>query len=243
MRSGRSIRPPLEAASVATAGLFLYAAALVPERLLSASGGLSALIEEMLKTLTIAAFALAGARSAARMAGTERSSIRRARAIRLGSARKTSLALAAVAVFAAIENLSYFLAFPEAGIAARLVWSLPVHLVAALAEALGVLALAASLARARAARMGGKPESLKRRLASLSAFLAGAGSGFLWHWTANALAAGGQGGGLPGPSFLADGAAGPVFLAGAALNILAFIVLATAFSRRAYIGGFLHGAD
>lgn len=141
----------------------------------------------------------------------------------LGTARGLSLGLVAITVFIGMENLLYCFAYPEAGVLARLLWSLPVHLVAALAEALGALALLQ------------RPDtrSQDRRWVRI---LRGPGVWFgslacatAWHGVANLLVLGRL--------------AWPIFLAGASLATLLCLVLLSRFLTQAYLGGFLHGAD
>lgn len=125
-----------EALVAVTAGLALYGAA---AGLGTAGGGgpvFSALLEELLKAALLLGFGWAGRRM-----GGEDNPRRLARCRALGLARGLSLGLVAVTVFAGAENLAYLAAYREAGVLARLLWSLPVHLVAALLEALGVLCL------------------------------------------------------------------------------------------------------
>lgn len=81
--------------------------------------------------------------------------------------RWPGLALATVVVFATAENLSYYIAFPGAGILWRLFWSLPIHLVGAMAVILGLVA-----------------GRISRILAALLFALS-------WHLAANAIAAAG----------------------------------------------------
>ncbi len=229
MRDPSRLERALETLSVPLAGASIYALAFAAERLIAAEPGTAALIEELLKLAVISAYALGGLASSAHRASLERSPLRFGRAIMLLCARRLSLALAAVAVFAAIENLAYFLAFPEAGIAARLAWSMPVHLVSGLLEALGILAAVKAAARRLAAAKGGRALEPPALIAAAAALLACCGAGFAWHWAANSLVSGGLG--------------DQRYMLGAAANLAAFVFLATAFARRAYIGGMLHGAD
>ena len=133
-------------------------------------------------------------------------------------ARGLSLGLVAVAVFAGAENLAYLIAFQEAGVLARLLWSLPVHLVAALAEALGVLLLF----RWR----GSGPAEARGRLPLVGEPVPGL-----------RLAPGRQPARLRITSPLRPSRLGVVIA-----NLL-FLVLLLQFLRQAYLGGFLHGAD
>ncbi len=100
-----------------------------------------------------------------------------------GEKRWPGLALAAVVVFATAENLSYFVAFPGADMLIRLSWSLPVHLV-------GAMALILALENGRAGRM-------------VLAMLLAVG----WHLAANAIASTG-----PAVAVLAAGSAASLLL-------------------------------
>ena len=197
------------------AGLLLYAAATGVETFLTAGPMVSAILEELGKMLLLVGFGWSG-RSAAR----ERHPLRQARARALGAARGLSLGLVAVVAFAGAENLGYLIAFQEAGILARLLWSLPVHLVAALSEALGVLFLLRCLEGKR---------DFRPRLVGISAWFAGTGLAMAWHVGANIL--------------VSNSLTPSVFAGGVVLANLLFLVFMLLFLRQAYIGGFLHGAD
>ena len=180
----------------------------------------------------------AGSRKRGGAGGRRGASARERRLGRLAEARRISLALVATAVFAAAENLAYFAAFREAGVLGRLLWSMPVHLSAALAEALGALGLAGAWSRPAAAEHAGRlgigalrdaAFAAARRARRPLACLASLAAGTAIHAAANAVAS--------GPA----GRVAPVIGAFAGLPILA--ALAAAFVDRAYIGGFLHGTD
>ncbi len=130
MRGPCPSRPVVEALWVLAGGAALFSLAAGLERGFELGPVSGAWLEEVGKTLLLLGFGLLGNR---------RAMPERARA--LGIARGLSLGLVAVSVFVLIENLAYFAAFPEAGILSRLLWSTPGHLVAALLEALGLLAL------------------------------------------------------------------------------------------------------
>jgi hypothetical protein len=195
----------IEAVLAALAGLLLYAAAAGLETVLDAGPTLSAILEELGKTMLLLVFGWSG-----RVGASVRQRV-------LGLARGLSLGLVAVTVFAAAENMAYLLAFQEAGVLARLLWSLPVHLVAALAEAWGVLIL-----------LRGRETSRRAILGTLCWF-AGLCFACAWHIGANALAS--------------VHLAASTFAGGVALAILLFLVLMSQFLKQAYLGGFLHGAD
>lgn len=130
--------PPMTEALLALAGggaLFGLAASL--ERGFDLGPVAGAWLEEVGKTLLLLGFGLLWSRRIV----PERQPRRAERTRALGIARGLSLGLVAVSVFVLIENLAFFAAFPEAGILDRLLWSTPGHLVAALLEALGLLAL------------------------------------------------------------------------------------------------------
>lgn len=173
MRVPRPSRQLVEALWVLAGGAALFGLAAGLERGFELGPVSGAWLEEAGKTLLLLGFGLLGNR---------RAIPERTRA--LGIARGLSLGLVAVSVFVLIENLAYFAAFPEAGILGRLLWSTPGHLVAALLEALGLLALL------RRERFG-----LLRAGAALA--LAGA-----WHTGLNLLASGP----LAGSHFLAGSA-------------------------------------
>jgi len=138
-------------------------------------------------------------------------------------ARGLSLGLVAITVFIGVEHLAYCAAFPEAGILTRLLWSLPVHLVAALVEALGALALLQQVN----AEAEGRPWA--RALRGPGACCGALALAAAWHGGANLLVSGRL--------------ALPVFVTGACLAHLLFLILLSRFLTQAYLGGFLHGAD
>ena len=153
-----------------------------------------------------------------------------------GAARGLSLGLAAAAAFAAIENGAYFLAFPEAGLLARLAWSLPVHLDAALVEALGAVPLLRLLATRPATRAGagGARQAIpSRRIATLAgggaAFAAATAAAAALHALANGIVD------RSPPAW--------ILAAGSLTGFTALAALAAAFIDTAYIGGFLHGTE
>ena len=170
-------RPALmEGGLVVVAGLALYGAAAGIEIALGANHNVSALLEELEKSVLIMLFGWLGIR--ARAASWEHSPAKQARSLALGAARGLSLGLVAVTVFAGAENLGYLIAFPESGVLTRLLWSLPVHLVAALTEALGALCLFHWL---------GGTGKLKRRLAGLPIWIGTMVLAMAWHLAANLL--------------------------------------------------------
>lgn len=140
---------------------------------------------------------------------------RRARTLGMGLARGLSLGLVAVCSFAAAENLAYLLAFPEGGVLARLFWSLPIHLVSALLEALGALLWLRGPHR----RPWVGPLAWVVSLAAAVGFHLGAN-----HLASSAL-----------PFSL--------FLSGVIVANALFVALLAVYLRQAYLGGFLHGAD
>lgn len=159
-------RPALQDALVTVgAGVALYGAAAGLETVSGVGLAVSAILEELLKVAVLLVFGWTGRRA---MGEGETRRLARSRA--LGLARGLSLGLVTVTVFAGAENLAYLAAFPEAGVLARLVWSLPVHLVAALTEALGILCL------------------FRWRRAGVAFLLGLAALAMAWHATANLLA-------------------------------------------------------
>ena len=129
----------MDGALAVLTGLLLYGGAVGSETVLGTNLSGSALLEELGKALLLLAFGWCGTARAGHLS-------RQGRARARGLARGLSLGLVAIGVFAGIENLAYLLAFREAGVLARLFWSLPVHLVAGLLEALGVVFLFRCLA-------------------------------------------------------------------------------------------------
>lgn len=195
------------------AGGLLFGAAAGLEGRLGAGPLLSALLEEAGKVTLLLLFGGLG-QGPARGLATRRET--RSRGLAL--ARGLSLGLVAVTVFAGAENLAYLLAFPEFGVLERLLWSLPVHLVAGLLEALGVLFLFRWLET---------KSGFRWRAAGLASCLGALGLAVCWHGAANLLAAE-HPAAVPG---------------GAVVAFLLFLVLLPQFLGRAYLGGFLHGTD
>jgi hypothetical protein len=243
----------LDGAAVLAGACALYALSASVERIIDASPIGAALIEEAVKALVVIVLGRLGLGRALRGAMEERGVKRLARTARLGSARGLSRGLAAVALFAAAENVAYFAAAAETGVFARLLWSTPVHLASALAQTIGVVPLlflaAGRLARSSLAsreegretaggpvrepqsdaRVEAGTGSGPRRLAAFLAPPAGIAAACAWHAAANAIASG-----KPGPLLLA---------AGSAASIAATLALGRAFLAKAYIGGFIHGSQ
>ena len=195
-------------------GVSLFELAAFVERRTGMGALPSAFLEEAGKAALILGFGLFGLRSE-----------RARRAALLSGARGLCLGLVGVAIFVAAENLAYFLAFPEASVLERLVWTLPVHIVAALLEAIGALVLLRALAPLPKGRKV-EPGELALGIVAFGLALLGAAA---WHWAANLLV-------LAGLSTrnLVLGA-----LTGSGLAVLLFTLLL----RRAFIGGFLDGTD
>ncbi len=210
----------LEGVIAVMAGLALFGAAAGMEMAVGAGPTASAILEELGKA---ALLLLAGRLGILFRAGQilERNSRRQARSLALGAARGLSLGLVAIAVFAAIENMAYLIAFPESGVLTRLVWSLPVHLVAALAEAMGTLFLFRYLSD--------KAPGWLKKLIGTTTWIGSLALAMVWHIGANLLVSG----------HLTASA----FTAGMVTANLLFLVLLSQFLRQAYLGGFLHGAD
>jgi hypothetical protein len=220
-REGRDLvkRPGVMDGGLAiAAGLVLYGAMAGIELALQADPRISAILEELGKALLLLVSGWRG--GLGRRAILERNPVRLTRWLALGTARGLSLGLVAVAVFIGAENLGYLIAFPESGVLARLLWSLPVHLVAALAEALGALFLLRQLAVKGA---------IRNRLAGLSAWTGALVLAMAWHLTANLL--------------VSHHLEPWTFTAGMVIANLLFLVLLLQFLKQAYLGGFLHGAD
>lgn len=201
------------AGAALAAGGILYLAASLAEQGFGLDGAKAAAMEEGLKSCLLAAGAMGGSR-VGRGARPGRGMAPHAAGLLWG--------LAAISVFAAVENLAYFLAFPASDLFLRLLWAEPAHLVAGLAEATGI-GLMAGIPKAVAA---GRPEAGTAAMdgagaATLFAFA------FLWHLAFN-LAAGGR------PS------AGDMAIAFAA-NAAALFAFGRLFARRILIGGFIHG--
>lgn len=170
----------LEPLLVLASGLLLWALLVILDRvaagaaqallpgLVRAGLAASVLVEEGVKALLILGYALGeGPREALRRRlGGELDEGEE------GAPRWPGLALAAIVVFAAAENLAYLLAFPGPGVFARLLWALPVHLGAA-------LAFIVALQRGRAVGI------------ALALLLA-----LGWHLSANLLASSGPSAGL-----------------------------------------------
>jgi RsiW-degrading membrane proteinase PrsW (M82 family) len=205
-------------AAVLGSGALLFASAAFVERALGTPPWAAGIIEEAGKAILVAAFGLAALRSG----GGD-------------PARGLSLGLAASAVFAAIENCAYYLAFPEAGTLARLAWSLPVHLDAALLSALGAAPLLRRIGERRRERArspspgrasGGDPLPWLSRIALFATAVAAAAA---IHALANFV--------------LSKGPTGMILAAAPIIGFSALAVLAIAFIDTAYIGGFLHGTE
>ena len=231
MRPFRHRQAVLEAGLAAISGLLLYLGALVLEglgELLLAPGSpeaarraLFALIEEGAKLGLLLAFGLRFGAGGPRRRGAD--------ALRLGAARGLSLGIAAVAVFAAIENLAYFAASPGWGAAGRLLWSEPVHLVSALALSLGLFPL-----------VSGRGGPAGRRAARAAPAIAGGFAlAYAWHLGAN-LAASGL---LLPRAAEAPGGAARLLAAGSILNAAALWALVRLYLHKAVIGGFLYGKE
>ena len=231
MRPFRHRQAFLEAGLAAISGLLLYLGALVLEglgELLLAPGSpeaarraLFALIEEGAKLGLLLAFGLRFGAGGPRRRGAD--------ALRLGAARGLSLGIAAVAVFAAIENLAYFAASPGWGAAGRLLWSEPVHLVSALALSLGLFPLVSG-------RGGPAGRSAAR---AAPAIAGGFALAYAWHLAAN-LAASGL---LLPRAAEAPGGAARLLAAGSILNAAALWALVRLYLHKAVIGGFLYGKE
>ncbi|HOX47714.1 MAG TPA: hypothetical protein PLG14_00905 [Spirochaetales bacterium] len=231
MRPFRPRQAVLEAGLAAVSGFLLYLAMLVLEGLgdlLFAPGSpeaarraLFALIEEGAKLGLLLAFGLRFGAGGPRRRGAD--------ALRLGAARGLSLGIAAVAVFAAIENLAYFAASPGWGAAGRLLWSEPVHLVSALALSLGLFPLVSG-------RGGPAGRSAAR---AAPAIAGGFALAYAWHLAAN-LAASGL---LLPRAAEAPGGAARLLAAGSILNAAALWALVRLYLHKAVIGGFLYGKE
>lgn len=198
MRGFHPSQPIMEAFLTLAGGVALFGVASSLERGFGLGPVSGAWVEETGKAALLLGLGAAGVRRAVKQGAPGRAG----RARSLGAARGLSLGLVAVAVFALIENLAYFAAFPEAGILSRLVWSTPGHLAAALLEALGALAL-----------LRGNRSGIFKAVAAL--VLAGA-----WHTGLNLMASGA----LAGPHFLAGSLAALL----AALSLL-FLFLGQAY--------------
>lgn len=158
--------------------------------------------------------------------------------------------LAAIVVFAATENIAYFAAFPGSGIFLRLVWSEPVHLVSALAEAEAawfILGLCGKIdgktgrepTKARPPKAeAGKPP-ISGRLAVMACFLAAA---VVWHLVFN-LAADGPIQALERSADEAGLAWRSAILGALIANMAALAALGYHFAHRIIVGGFLYGTE
>jgi len=208
----------LGAAAATLLAALLYATFALVES--SAGLGLlgSVILEEGGKFLLLAVLASAAARRDGRTA--------------IGPA--LCFGLATIAVFAAIENLAYFLAFPSSDILARLLWSEPVHLVAGLAEAFAASALAdlPGLIRRSGRRDGRAIAENLATIALAAAFAPG------WHFGFNLIAD-------KAPTALFESGS-PTFLAlvlAVGMNATAFFMLLRYFTQRVFVGGYLHGSS
>jgi hypothetical protein len=211
------------ALAIAGGGLGLYFLLALVEGLLGASPLGSALIEEGAKALLLALLAAWGFRKARERIPRAELSRREFRTAISYAVRHISLGLALILAFATVENLAYFLAFPTGDIFGRLLWSEPVHLVAALAEALGSGAALRILSRGQGRR---------RLFAAFLRWLPWFLGAIAWHLGANYLA-----GGLAGEAFRQ----GPPLLPGALANLIIIILVGRLYVRRLIIGGFLYG--
>lgn len=207
-----------EGALAVAAGLALYGASAGIESATGVAPVMGAVVEETAKAALLLLAGWLGRHHPRACHPPQRP---RARA--LGMARGLSLGLVAITVFIGMENLVYCSAYPEAGILVRLLWSLPVHLVAALAEALGTLALLKQLDTRSPDRRW------VRTLRGPGVWIGSLACATAWHGGANLL--------------VSDRLAWPIFLAGASLATLLCLVLLSRFLTQAYLGGFLHGAD
>jgi len=225
----------LEAGLAAASGLLLYLAILALEGLgdlllpldapEAARRALFALVEEGAKLCLLLAFGLSFAAAGPRRSG----GAARGGKARGGAARGLSLGMAAIAVFAAAENLAYFAAFPGWGAAGRLLWSEPVHLVSALALSLGLFPLVSG-------RGGPAGRSAAR---AAPAIAGGFALAYAWHLAAN-LAASGL---LLPRAAEAPGGAARLLAAGSILNAAALWALVRLYLHKAVIGGFLYGKE
>lgn len=196
----------MRALSVVALGGGLYALFAIAEGM----GGLglvaSALLEECGKFALLVGLAATAARK------------RNHAAIAKANGDALCLGLVAIGLFATIENLAYFLAFPARDILARLLWSEPVHLVCGFFEA------AAAGVLATAARRREKASSWLRPCLEAVSCIAFA---LAWHLGFNLLAA-------------AD-PTGPAVAAAGLANLAALLAGGRYFAQRVLVGGFLYG--
>ena len=158
--------------------------------------------------------------------------------------------LAAIVVFATAENIAYFAAFPGSGIFLRLVWSEPVHLVSALAEAEAAWLLV-RMGQGRGGKVGreaavGRTEGAAPRPPAFLALAARAASllamAAAWHLVFN-LAANGPIQALEGSGDEAGLAWRSAILAALFANLAALAALGYHFAHRVIVGGFLYGPE
>ena len=158
--------------------------------------------------------------------------------------------LAAIVVFATAENLAYFAAFPGGGIFLRLVWSEPVHLVSALAEAEAVWFLVrirkgsgGKTPKGSAETQTGvampRPRTYLGMVATAVSFLVVA---VAWHLAFN-LAANGPIQALESSGDEAGLAWRSAILAALISNLAAMAALGYHFAHRVIVGGFLYGSE
>jgi len=150
--------------------------------------------------------------------------------------------LAAIVVFATAENLAYYAAFPGGGIFLRLVWSEPVHLVSALAEAEAVWLLVRMGRKVAAGRPEGaapRPQAVIAMAARAACLLAVA---VAWHLAFN-LAANGPIQTLEGSADEAGLAWRSAILGALFANLAAMAALGYHFAHRVIVGGFLYGPE
>jgi hypothetical protein len=237
----RVLKLSLPAIAAVASGLLLYFLLAGLETALGSGLLASVGLEELCKCLLALAFALSF--SAADRSGLARGAKSKAKAKRsLGlppEVKGLSWALVAVAIFATAENLAYFAAFPGQGILLRLIWSEPVHLVSALAEASAIYLLLSLLPRGQATRAGAGPGKAGRLAGQALTALALLAFALAWHLGFNLVADG------PLPALAAD--AGPAWRAtltfAALANLAALAALAYHFAHRVIVGGFLYGPD
>jgi hypothetical protein len=183
-----------------------------------------ALLEELVKLALLAAFLSFGRLRWRPGIGTTRPPILDLRAQLVHAARRLGFGTVAIGIFSAVENLNYFLFFPGTGTFQRLIWSLPVHLVSALALSLGLfVSLECRLDKGSREKSARPPTSRLSGLNPLAAFMFAA----VWHVGANALASA-----SPDPRILA---------AGALANLAALVTLGSIYCRRVLIGGMTYG--
>lgn len=150
--------------------------------------------------------------------------------------------LAAIVVFATAENLAYFVAFPGNGIFLRLVWSEPVHLVSALAEAEAIWCFLLA-GRGSGGRDGREAAPRQRaRLGPVAMALCLLAIAVAWHLAFN-LAANGPIQALEGSGDEAGLAWRSAILAALFANLAALAALGYHFAHRVIVGGFLYGPE